>query len=238
MLTHFIAAIFFLPNAFSEEFVKHPVPTEPVYVKSSLYDDVKKSIPLPPALESDGQKADVKELLDFQNTRTDAQCKIAKDEIFATFQNFFGTILNEKEIKTLEPMFGQLRNDGDFFVQKLKKEFARKRPYFYNDAIHPCITKESTGAYPSGHATLSKLYALVLGDIFPDRKEALVNRALEVGKNRILAGVHHPSDIRAGQALADFIYSKLKSSQKFKEDLSKFQKSVLGANGTRTASKI
>jgi acid phosphatase (class A) len=236
MLTQFIAVLFLLPQAYSEEFVKHPTPKDPLYFKTAVYDEIKKAIPLPPSPESDAQKADVNELLNIQNSRTEAQCNVARNEIYATFQNFFGNILNEKEIKTLEPMFAQLRNDGDFFIQKLKKEFFRKRPYFYVEEIHPCVTKESTGAFPSGHATLSKLYALVLGDLFPERKTELVNRALEVGRNRILAGVHHPSDIRAGQALADFLYRELKHSKRFSDDFGKFLKTVSRTNHTATAS--
>ena len=82
MQTLLIFFTFFNTTSYSQEtYVKHPIPQEPVYFKSELYNTVKKTIPLPPEINSDSQKADEKELLQLQNTRTSLQCENAKSEI-------------------------------------------------------------------------------------------------------------------------------------------------------------
>ena len=83
------------------------------------------------------------------------------------------------------------------------------------------MPKEVTGAYPSGHAVLSKLYALILTDLQPQLKEELEARAQQIADHRVLSGMHHRSDINAGRKVAELTYAKLKKSKKFLADLKK-----------------
>ena len=41
----------------------------------------------------------------------------------------------------------------------------------------------------------------VLADLVPKLQEAILERGRQVGNDRVLAGVHHPSDVEAGQKL-------------------------------------
>jgi acid phosphatase (class A) len=56
-------------------------------------------------------------------------------------------------------------------------------------------------SYPSGHATRGLAYAAVLAELVPERREALLERGRQVGVDRVIGGVHWPSDIEAGQRL-------------------------------------
>lgn len=196
-------------------FVHHPAPSKPVFIDAALYDTFKSKIPAPPSSQSPAQLSDEAELFRLQETRTMADCEIAKSEVRVSLQSFYGSgvgILTDDQVKLLTPFFNQLRNDGDYFVQKMKVDFPRQRPFNYIPGIQPCVAKEVSKAYPSGHAMLSRLYGLVLADLFPSKKAVLEFRAREIGKHRVLAGMHHPTDIQSGRALAEMVYAEMKQN--------------------------
>lgn len=205
-----------------KEFVHHPVPKDPIYLSPSLYESFKSQMPVPPPLKSASQRSDEKELFSLQSSRSEANCAQAKEEVFVSLKSFYGPPrgpLGETDVNALSDFFGKIRNDGDYFIQKMKKDFPRKRPFAYIKGINPCVAKEVTGAYPSGHATLSKLYASILSDFFPLDREKIEKRAVEIGKHRILSGMHHPTDIESGRKLADLIYDELKKSKKYQMEV-------------------
>jgi acid phosphatase (class A) len=63
---------------------------------------------------------------------------------------------------------------------------------------------------------MSRILARVLSRIYPDRAAAFMQRADEIAKNRVLGGVHHPSDIEAGKKLGDLVANKMLKSMKLK----------------------
>jgi acid phosphatase (class A) len=196
----------------------HPVPSQPTLIAADLLPEFKKGLALLPAAGSKLQKKDEAELRDRQAKRTAADCTRANSEVHVSLGAFFGAPngpLSASEVEPLTDFFDQIRNDADFYIQLLKKEFARPRPFTYIQGIEPCVPKEVTGAYPSGHAALSTLYAKILSDLYPKRVAAFRARAAIIASDRILGGVHHPSDIRAGKALGEAIYKKLKASTKY-----------------------
>jgi acid phosphatase (class A) len=113
----------------------------------------------------------------------------------------------------------QVRNDADYFIQRLKIDFPRQRPFLYVPGLEPCVLKEVTGAYPSGHAAISRLQALILSRLYPERSQALFARARAIGQSRVLSGMHHPSDIRAGEELAEKLYGEFGKSESFQRAL-------------------
>ncbi len=210
---------FALQTAFGADTVIHPVPKKPIYISESIYHKLKTEVPEPPRLGSKFQRLDEEALLKAQSSRTSSQCKIAESVVQVSLNSFYGTpagILTEKEVSKLTALFEQIRNDGDFFIQKMKIDFPRKRPFLYIAEINPCVPKEVTGAYPSGHATLAKLYELILSDIFPERADRFKERAQEIAQSRVLSGMHHPSDIESGKVLGSKLYEQFKHSSKFK----------------------
>ena len=214
-----VLAASFGPVAHGAETVIHPAPKKPVYISDSVYPKLKTEIPEPPRLGSELQRLDEEALLKAQSLRTSNQCKVAESVVRVSLNNFYGTpagVLTEREVLKLSALFEQIRNDGDFFIQKLKVDFPRKRPFLYIAGINPCVPKEVTGAYPSGHATLAKLYELILSDIFPDRAARFKDRAQEIAQSRVLSGMHHPSDIDSGKVLGAKLYEQFKQSSKFK----------------------
>jgi acid phosphatase (class A) len=86
-----------------------------------------------------------------------------------------------------------------------KSNFNRNRPYINHSEIKPCIQLEGSKAYPSGHTTIARVYARIMGAIYPERAVLFLKRSDEVAQNRVIGGVHHPSDIVAGKILGDAI---------------------------------
>lgn len=215
--------------ASGEDEVHHPDPVDPVYLSPSLYGALKKQVPAFPEANSFGQKEDERILFELQHSRSLQQCAQAKSEVFVNLKNFYGQPngpLTDLQVEKLNDFFNRLGNDANYYVQILKKDFPRPRPFSYLQDLVPCVPKEVTGAYPSGHATLSELFALVLGDIFPSKKTIFEKRANEIGMHRVLSGMHHPSDIKAGRELAKLLYTEFLKISKFRSDFKQLKKEV------------
>ncbi len=216
--------LFLLPlqGSFSaREVVHHPAPKQPIYIHADWYGTLKNSLPLPPQPGSDAQKKDETELFAYQKNRKPEDCIAAKSEVLVSLDSFFGgkeSPFSPNEIQRWTPFFEQVRNDADYFVQKLKVDFPRLRPFLYLKGLEPCVAREVTKAYPSGHAVLSRLFALILRDLSPQHRAFLDMRAQQIGDHRVLAGMHHRTDVETGRKLAELVYEQLKKSSSFQKD--------------------
>ena len=96
-------------------------------------------------------------------------------------------------------------------VMNLKYQFNRPRPYqlmdFHQVDFEPADFKSSkTPSYPSGHAFQGTLIAMILSEIFPLYSEKFMKLGESIGDNRVIFGVHFPSDNYAGVELAKQVY--------------------------------
>ncbi|MBI1861299.1 MAG: phosphatase PAP2 family protein [Deltaproteobacteria bacterium] len=221
-----LIALFFLSimalAAIDPDVVRHPAPREPKYISAKFYDVLKNQVAEPPLKGSLAQAADERTLFELQASRKPSDCSRAKDEVKVSLDSFFRAPvgpLAPEITRPLTPLFEQIRNDGDYFVQKLKRDFPRQRPFQYLKGIHPCVPHEVTESYPSGHAVLSSLFARVLTDLYPHQRAALEARSKQIGDDRVLVGMHHPSDVETGRKLGDLIYAQLNLSTQFQNDL-------------------
>jgi len=106
--------------------------------------------------------------------------------------------------------FNEVRNDLSLLLLDLPDSFKRERPHA-NPAILPCLPREDAitvsgkvtlaNGYPCGPALRATVFAALLANAFEDRKDALMERAREVGFARTLGGVNFPSDVRAAEQL-------------------------------------
>ncbi len=87
--------------------------------------------------------------------------------------------------------------------------------------VHPPIDLPKNDSYPSGHSTVGNLDALILAELAPDLKDQLLARGEQIGTDRIIGGVHFPSDVAAGHTLAQALFAKFMASPDFQADLAK-----------------
>ncbi|MGQ3053242.1 MAG: phosphatase PAP2 family protein [Roseateles sp.] len=101
-----------------------------------------------------------------------------------------------------------------------KTEFNAARPSAYIEDLNPMFAKPDSEfpghpSYPSGHAAQSRLFARLFGAMFPKLEAALLDIANDVAYNREVAGVHFRSDSKAGQDLADQVFTQLRLCPRF-----------------------
>lgn len=112
------------------------------------------------------------------------------------------------------PEFGQVIS----FVQSMganastepgKRFYKYARPWRWSNgvAIQPTLlparssTPATDGGFPSGHTAESVRNAIAMAYVVPERFQEMLARGLELGENRIVAGMHSPLDVMGGRVL-------------------------------------
>ncbi len=176
-------------------------------------------IPDMPAPGSEADRADMAAVLDWQSRRTPEQCGAAKAQTRAGYAAFFGDISPLPAGPAADELLEKVKADTWLAMGLLKSRYDRPRPYARDKAVKPCLRRPGGLAYPSGHAALARVYALLLSDMVPSRRAEFLARADQAALNRVIGGVHHPSDIEAGKALADSLYDEFLASPDFRREL-------------------
>lgn len=168
-----------------------------------------------PAKGSAEEAADFAELFRWQETRTEEECKYAASQEKATFEIMFKGLLSSDQISRIRPFILANYAESGINMAVAKTIYKRPRPFRYNPAITPCIDLPSSYAYPSGHTATAQAFGRMLSKIYPDRSAEFMKRADEVAQNRVIGGVHHPSDIVAGKKMGDYLAKRIISSKAF-----------------------
>jgi acid phosphatase (class A) len=186
--------------------------------------NIKSILPPPPAKDSDQTKHEIEQLLKLQATRTDADIARIKSEVKMTpflFSEVLGPKFNPDDLPVTTKFLVKVTRSAGVISSQAKDIFERERPFNVDSRIQPCVEKEKTFSYPSGHSTRSMVIAMTLAQIFPDHADALIARAKLVGDDREAAGEHFPSDVEAGRTLAKAIFDQMQKNPDFKADLEK-----------------
>ena len=157
-----------------------------------------------PAKDSDAGKADLAIVLWCQQTRSAAEVKLALGEVKLTLGAYapaVGKPLDPAQFPKTVALVDGLAKGIKVQTDALKKHFARPRPYVADTRVQPAIEREPSPSYPSGHSTRGLAIALVLAELVPNRREALLEQGRQVGVHRVVGGVHYPTDVTAGQRL-------------------------------------
>ncbi len=186
--------------------------------------DANWDVPPPPRPGSAESKRDFQELRRWQNVRTEAECATARAQNFMSAEVLFGPstgLLTKREFAALEHLLTEVIETAENEARPYKEEFRRPRPYDTDSEISPCIRKPGGAkSYPSSHAAAGMAGGLVLADLFPARAEEFRAAGIQIGTNRVLGGVHHPSDVETGQSIGEQIHQALESSREFLRDYS------------------
>lgn len=179
--------------------------------------DARTIIEPPPTVDSAAFREQMAVVLWLQRTRTPTQVDFAQKSLdVERFAPVLGAELMHVDgialKRVIETAIGEVRAEYD----ELKGKFDLPRPFEVSNVVQPVTESRAVAAYPSGHAIRATVYARLLSEIFPDRRQALMDLANQIGYGRVIAGVHYPMDVLAGQKLGEAYADAIVNRSQFK----------------------
>lgn len=171
------------------------------------------SLPSPPRPGTQAFRKDFDVLHWWQRNRDEKACALARSQESHTVEALFGPSVGP--LTANEFRWARTRLEKAFEVtarvsRYFKDKFRRVRPYDTDPSLTPCVKKPGgQRSYPSTHAALGGVGACVLARLYPAKAKRIQDYGAYIGKLRVIAGVHHPSDVAAGQSLARQICERL-----------------------------
>ncbi len=199
-------------------------PPKTAYYIDPMVLDAALLLPAPPAADSAETRAELAELHRIEQSRTpeqvaQANADAAEEDMFA-FKTVFGPHFNPEELPLTAALGEHVKNEQSVVGGQLKRAFQRPRPYQTDPTLHPvCPIKAAHDSYPSGHGLTGYLEAFTLIEIAPEERTAILQRADEFAHNRLVCGVHYPSDIEASRKVAYAVFGYMLATPRFQRDL-------------------
>lgn len=148
----------------------------------------------------------------------------AGSKVHIAFQDAFGVKITEKDTPKLYKFIKHLRSEtGSLAPRGAKKKYNRIRPFVYYG--QPTCYKDDEarlskdGGYPSGHSARGWAVALILAEINPDNKDAILERGLDMGRSRVICGYHWASDVENARLIGAANVALLHANPVFMKDL-------------------
>lgn len=115
------------------------------------------------------------------------------------------------EFGSVVALVNAMGNNGS--TEPAKRFYKYARPYRWSSsvvvvpALNPAKsgTPTTDGGFTSGHSAEAVRGALGMAYALPERYQEIISRGLELGENRILAGMHSPLDVISGRVQAQAV---------------------------------
>ncbi len=175
----------------------------------------------PPAPDSEEQAAELQLVRELCKARTESQTARAKEDAKLNlfyFAGVIGTNFAPGKFPRTEALFDEVRKEVRPPVTAAKKHWIRKRPNQI-DASLLFDKPESSASYPSGHSTYGTVEALILAELYPDKRDAVLAVGRQIGWDRVITGYHYLSDVEAGRIFGQALVNEMKTSPSFQKDL-------------------
>ena len=181
----------------------------------------------PPKNKGELHDREIKELKSFQELleNEDLRNKITlqDDSLMEPFKRYIRD--NDLEVDSEE--LSKINKDLSTIVHKFKFFYNRPRPHQISDIEEFENVAGKSPSYPSGHSTNSTVIAELLADAFPEHADNFIQLGRQIGLNRVISGLHFPTDHIAGLKLAEqiiplLIDKKITKSDEFMTELFKY----------------
>ncbi len=131
-------------------------------------------------------------------------------------------------------------------TEPAKRFFKYARPFRWSAAVQvlPTLvpaessTPTTDGGYISGHTAEAVRDALMMAYVMPERFQELLSRAMELGENRIIAGMHSPLDVIAGRMQGTAVIAASLNAQASKSTKTPASPDGTTAEGTATVADL
>ena len=197
-------------------------------------------LPAPPVPGSEEYKADLACSRAVFKARTPEEEKRATKDATLTVFNFadvIGTFFNSNTLPKTTLFFTDLKQQVKEPIFAAKDHWKRTRPYDVDKSLW-FGKPEPSYSYPSGHSTIGMIHALVLAELFPDKREAILEVGRNIGWDRVLIGKHFQTDVFAGRVLAQATFVELKKSPAFQKALEEIRAEIQSAKDVASNQKI
>ena len=174
-------------------------------------------LPPPPLPDSPEQAADLASVREVYHAASDTDKEAAYGEKKFSVFNFttvVGPFFTTTNLPVTTAFFAKVQQDAECVTDLGKDYFKRPRPYTVDTNLVNGKLEKSY-SYPSGHSTESMVLALVLADLLPDKHDAIIAHARQIGWHRVQIARHYPTDIYAGRVLAQAIVRKFQNNDEF-----------------------
>jgi len=205
-----------------------PVSTDQLHYLPAQQPDVVALLPPPPLPDSPEQAADLDEVRAVYHAAPSNDVVIAFSEKKFSVFNFtpaVGAFFQSNSLPKTAAFFERVQKDAAAVTDSAKDYYRRPRPYVIDHTLANGKLEKSF-SYPSGHATESMVLALVLAELFPDKENAIIAEARDIGWHRVEIARHYPTDIYAGRVFARAIVRQMKASADFQKDFAAAQAEV------------
>jgi acid phosphatase (class A) len=198
--------------------------------------DLSRLVAPPPSDSSEVTRAELDAMLLIQERRTESQASAALADNEAELERFSDAVGSAKSLKDLplpltNALLTKVGRDVSPIVGAGKQVFNRPRPYALEKRLKPVVPLPGGGSFPSGHAVWGYVTALVLADMVPERRLQILARADDFSRNRVIAGVHYPSDVEVSRLTATIFTAFLFASPSYANERAAAAKELRAALG-------
>jgi acid phosphatase (class A) len=149
-------------------------------------------LPPPPDVASAQARADEQQVATAVAARTHSEVSQAEEASARTVFFYTPSVspgFTAQRLPVTAAFFARIGSDVKQLIDGAKSYWERPRP----DGA-----QKRRGSYPSGHAAFAAASAIVLAQLLPAKRDAIFTQARTFAENRILLGLHYPSDIASG----------------------------------------
>ena len=199
--------------------------------------DLTKFLAPPPANDSAQTKTELAEILTIQVTRTPemvARAQADAEENVWRFADVLGPKFTKEALPKTDAFFARVAETEGAVVDPAKDVWKRPRPHLYSNLVKPVVPLSKSGSYPSGHATVGTLMAIVLSNMVPEKRAELMARGWEYANNRVIGGIHYRSDIEAGRIAGSLIAEAIWSQADFAAEFAAAKAELRAALGLQS----
>lgn len=175
----------------------------------------------PPLPDSAEQAADLASVRAVFQARAPEELKQAEKRADLSIYNFtpaIGDFFQPGKFPKTDRLLEGVNTNSTGAINAAKEHWHRPRPYEVDPALMSGKA-EKNASYPSGHSARGTVQALVLAELFPEKREGILQIGRDIGWDRVLLGKHFPTDVYAGRVLGQAIARELTKSAAFQRDL-------------------
>ena len=157
----------------------------------------------------------LQELIKLMGINTDDEFIYSMDRI----TDMFKELCSELNVPIDETHIENILNNASGVILDLKYHFNRPRPNLVaklygldldKNKLH--LDTADSPSFPSGHATQGTLIANYFANKYPNHAIRFKKLGRDIGKSRVNAKVHYPSDIVIGERLGNDMFQYLKEN--------------------------